>query len=218
MHLPTWTLTPYVTSSMAAFVPITSLIAIYMHDFDYKFVSPQEVIHFRIKSGADQKFLFGRVSSSSRQDVSCYQMASCPTAVMPCTEEPQEWCRYLLLTEFHDIQGSSYQILAGNTASGVYHEWPTADKVVNLKQVRELTQIASTQVLALQFEADKSMAIDFSVTWMLSLPFAGSASTDLLGWAVAQNTYWSLGYLDNVASVLKSVSFPTIIFHFCKLT
>ena len=43
------------------------------------------------------------------------------------------------LTAHQWSQGTGAIILAGNTAAGVYHEWPEAPVIINIRGVRELS-------------------------------------------------------------------------------
>ena len=42
------------------------------------------------------------------------------------------------------VQGA--HILAGNTAAGVYHEWPDFDIIMSINGVKELSRVSRTQV------------------------------------------------------------------------
>lgn len=45
-----------------------------------------------------------------------------------------------------NLQGEDFQTLAGNTASGVYHEWPQSKFIIDIKDVVEVNRIERTEV------------------------------------------------------------------------
>jgi len=64
------------------------------------------------------------------------------------------------------LQGA--HILAGNTAAGVYHEWPSYSTIINIKGVKELTRVSRSQVSIPPLNPPPS-SLDFINSWNDSL-------------------------------------------------
>lgn len=57
---------------------------------------------------------------------------------------------FLLVQNNILLQEKEPLILAGNTAAGVYHEWPQSSVIVSLKEVPQLKRIVRSEVSLLQ--------------------------------------------------------------------
>lgn len=49
-------------------------------------------------------------------------------------------------------------MVAGNTAAGVYHEWPEAPVLISLRDVRELSRSVKSKVMICRADCKKHMA------------------------------------------------------------